>query len=501
MIKINNNLLKATMLLSGFASIAVSCDKETIYVEPEAGVSRLTVSPLSVDMGYGDEVSFTVGIRPVESNVTWESSDPTVAYVDEESYQIIPLGVGEVEITAKAGTFTQTIPVKIHSSIIVGGDVTYMDEGDSSELPNIKILPENTRYTVSSSNSNILSVPDDSRLEVKAIGTGIANLSITTEDAQKATVKVGVASKDNALTARKADAWLYNGNELGHPGYGIVALALQPDGVSYEDGGNWTTDNGKGLFLKIYLNNSLSRLQSGTYTAGTGDFNFYAKGQLSYVISGTSKTGLTAGTLEINESGIAGYVSSNSEVFKVNYSGNISYNTHSYGMSEYQVTVDDKWCDGTSQVCLDTKGTKLYGGATNGWQYRLRNSAKNTYLTLLVYASNDEDPTGNYPFSMGWCDRNRVMVNTGYAFYSSIVIDGKRYHFGDSNTNYSQSHIDISDYSYDGGATLISSISGKIYSTYSEEVSEINETRNIPMVIDVNVKNKTFDVSNNRLAN
>ena len=87
-------------ILSAFAvittSVLVSCsDTTTVYVEPDLGVTRLTVSPLSVTMGYADEVEFLVGVRPVSTEVKWESSDPSIAYVDENN-MIVPLTVGSV---------------------------------------------------------------------------------------------------------------------------------------------------------------------------------------------------------------------------------------------------------------------------------------------------------------------------------------------------------------------------------------------------------------------
>lgn len=478
------------------SALAVSsCKTETVYILPEEGVTRLTVSPVSVTMGYADEMVFTVGIRPGNAVCTWESSDPSIAYVDENN-RIVPLKVGEVEIKASAGFLEQTIPVTIHSSVIIENKSFYLDEGDTSNLPFVRVLPEDMPFTVTSSNTDAVSIPNASALGIRTEGSGLSTITIETEDGQKGSFQVGVAAKDNVINAAKADGYFYEGASLGHAGYGIVALALQPSGVTYADGGEWSGD-GKALFLKLYQDSSLGELPNGEYTAGTGAYNFFASGSASYVIDGDAKTAITAGTLNITDSGITGYVSSSNDVYKISFSGKRTQKNHYYDMDEYRVDVNDEWCDGTCQVCLDPNGTKIFGGATNGWQYKLANSASNTYLMLLLYASNNEDPTGSYPLSMGWCDRNRLMVNSGYAYYSSLRINGTRYTF---NANTASDVINISDYE-DNSTTLTTTITGQITTNYTQSVSEIAETRTIPLIITVNVDKKVFNVSSSRMTN
>lgn len=500
----NKILCAAALCLAALAATSCKTDKETVYITPDDGISRFTVSPLKVTMGCADDVEFLVAVRPGNTAYTWESSDPSIAYVDENDH-IVALEVGEVELTATAGDYSQTIPVSIHSSVIVNTSGTvYVDEGDSSDLSFVQVVPATMPFTVTSSNPAVVNIPDETALGFKAEGSGLSTITITAEDGQKASFQMGVAAADNVINATAADAYYYPGAKLGHEGYDIVALALQPSGVTYTDGGTWDASNGKGVFLKLFKSSSYTNLPDGEYTAGTGDHNFYATNTMSYVIDGTTKTALTAGSLSITDSGISGYVSSNNAVFKVNFSGKLTRYEHEL-IPDIVIDINNEWADGTSQMWYDSaaNGT-IWGGYTGTHQFKIANSASNTNLLMMLWPKDADDPSDSYTFQTTGSPYNGKGQVTGGSQTSY-----SRFRNG-STTNYQllgTSSLNISDFKIvsgnktTSGSTVSATMKGTINSSMTSSVSEINETQTVPIIINLDVEDLIFTVVTSRITN
>lgn len=504
--KLKSQIIYGFAALSALAFTSVSCsDTTTVYVEPDLGVTRLTVSPLSVTMGYADEVEFLVGVRPVSTEVKWESSDPSIAYVDENN-MIVPLTVGSVEITATAGEYKQVIPVNIHSSVIVDVASFYMDEGQTSDMSYVQVLPETMNFKVTSSNTNAVTIPNESRLGLVAAGNGFSTITVTAEDGQKATFNVGVAALDNVLNVSKADAYVYEGSYLNHGGYDVVALALMPSGASYTDGGTWDTGSGKGIFLKLRKSATEASLPLGEYTPGTGDMNFYATNTMSYVIEGSSKTALTGGSVNIAANSISGYISSNSSVYKVVYSGSISEKKHTWGETSKTINMNNAWADGTNSMWYDTAANgSIWGGYTGTHQFRIGNSAANTFLLLFCWPKNNDDPSDTYSFTTASPYNGRGQVTAdGAGTYSRLRLTDS----GTTNNpiTAATSSLTISDFKVvsgakaDRNAKVTVTMTGTINVVQQVAVSEVNETQYIPVTINLNIKDLEFTQVTSRIT-
>lgn len=314
---------------------------------------------------------------------------------------------------------------------------------------------------------------------------------------------MGVASAENTINANAADAYYYTGANLGHEAYDIVALALQPTGVTYTDGGTWDASNGKGVFLKLYMDSGYASLPTGEYTAGTSDHNFYATNTMSYVISGNTKTAITSGKFEYTDNGISGYLQSSNSVFKVSFSGKLTRYDHEFETG-LVIDMNNEWANGTSQMWFDSSSSgSIWGGYTGTHQFKIANSASNTNLLMMLWPLDEADPSGSYTFQV-----------TGSPY------NGKGQVTGGSQTTYSRfrngsttncqllgtSSLVISDFTIvsgsktTSGSTVSATFKGTVYSSMSSSVSEINENQTIPITINIDVENLNFTVVTSRIT-
>lgn len=476
--------------LFGIAALsfgACNDDSEVIYRDSETDdtvVTRLNVSPRSVTMGFAEEREFTVAVRPVAAQITWESSDPSIAYVDENN-KIVPVGRGEVEITAKAGALTDKVSLKIHSSI-VSEACTFMNSGETSAVPTLQVLPEGTPYTITSSNEEAVSVAGN---QVKAVSAGISMLNIKTDDGQEANIPIGIVDDAHTVTAAKAEAYSYKGDVLGHAPYDISALTLAPVGASYADGGTWS-GTGSGLFLKLYRNAAQASIPDGTYTAGTSVFNFFTEGK-SYVIDAATgtKEEISYGKVEIAADGVSAKVITGSHAWSFNFSGTRTETPHHY---EYESLTDSytnaDFPNGT--VDIDHKGEYFYGGVGNAWRFRLR-FADNTYIQIHIWARKVNEVAAEYPVDGGWCSPGTIGA-MGYGYTSLWNHYGNAY-FKSGGTLQTPGFARTTE-----GDTKYVTLGFKGALTYSasESVAEIGESRSVPGTVNLDVTDYKFQVAN-----
>lgn len=460
---------------------AVSCSTETEFIYPEQGISRLTVSPRSVEMGFADEVSFTVAVRPGDTEYVWESSDASVAYVDEND-RIVPVGTGAVTFTCSAGDFVQTVEAVIRPSVVVSRDYVYIDAGQSSSMDFVKVLPEGTACKVTSADEGVVSVPDDAKLGFEAVAAGIAEVTVTAGEENPVTGKftVAVAGTDKVITAAAADEYFYGGAVLGHPVYGVSALALKASGVEYADGGEWS-GAGTGLFLKLYnpsRGTEYAAAPAGKYTAGESEYSFYTDN--SYIIDAETgtKTNITEGELEISDNGVSGYITAGSDIYKVEYTGARTGREHVYTYDS--VTYDYTGADFTtsSYLCIDHNGTVYYGGITNVWVWYLALSGDD-YLQLVFRTEDTDDPQGTFPvvdsyFSPATC------VAMGWGTSTKIKVGGVESYI-------SSGTVSVLNYVYDATYPK-ADLKGTFYGTCADSIVEIGESRNIPFTVNLNAE-------------
>jgi len=475
--------------LFGIAALSFgACDDndEVIYKEnPTDGpvVSRLNVSPRNVTMGFIDQKEFAVAVRPVDTPITWESSDPSIAYVDENN-KIVPVTCGEVEITAKAGTLTDKVTLKIHSSIVLES-YEFMESGQTSAVPTLQVFPEGTPYTITSSNEEVVSV---SGTQVRGAAAGISTLNIKTDDGQEENITIGIVDNAHTVTATKAEAYSYKGNVLGHADYDISALTLAPASATYADGGTWS-GTGSGLFLKLFRNAAQASIPDGTYTPGTSNFNYFTEGK-SYVIDAETgtKEAVSYGNVEIAANGVTAKLITETHAWNFTFSGTRTETPHHY---EYEsLNYDYTNADfPTGTVDIDHTGVYFYGGYGNGWRFRLR-FENNTYIQLMLWSKITNEIATEYPLNNGFCTKGTIGImgwgtTSMWNRYGSVFFSG-------GTTFQTPGFARTTE---DGTKYVTLGFKGSLTYNASESVAEIGETRNIPATVNLDVTDYKFRVT------
>ena len=115
----------------GTAIITVTTDDGAFTDSCEVTVIRdltgVVVSPKTLDITIGGTALLTATVQPSDASnkhVSWESSDPTIATVDQNG-MVTALKLGTVTITATAGDgqFTDTATVRVVPVVHTGGSV------------------------------------------------------------------------------------------------------------------------------------------------------------------------------------------------------------------------------------------------------------------------------------------------------------------------------------------------------------------------------------------
>lgn len=485
---LNKIWLSALFGIAALSFGACNDNDEVIYRDSETDgpvVTRLNVSPRNVTMGFVEEKEFVVAVRPVSTKIEWESSDPAIAYVDENN-KIVPVGCGEVEITAKAGDLTDKVSLTIHSSV-VADPYAFMDGGQTSAVPTLQVFPEGTPYTITSSDDEVVSVSGE---QVTAVSAGVATLSIETDDGQGKDITIGVADAAHTVTATKAVAFSYKGDVLGHAAYDISALTLAPASATYADGGQWS-GSGSGLFLKLYRSATQASIPNGSYTPGTSEFNYFTNGT-SYVIdveSGT-KQNVSYGDVEIKENGVSAKLITSTHAWIFNFSGTRTESPHHYESESATYNYTNADFKATGTVAIDHKGQLFYGGYGNGWRFQLP-FPDNKYIQIMLWSKQVNSIAAEYPLDKGFCTQGTIGI-MGWGTTSMWNRYGNAY-FSGGTTFQTPGFVRTTE-----GGTKYVTLGFKGAFTYngSESVAEIGESRNVPVTVNLDVTDYKFRVTN-----
>lgn len=284
-----------------------------------------------------------------------------------------------------------------------------------------------------------------------------------------------------------ADAFSYDGGPLGHSAYNINVLALQAGGATYADGGTWS-GSGTGLFLKLYTDVKYETIPAGTYTSGTGDFNYYTGGR-SYIVDAESGThyNINNGDVEITESGVsAKLITADNNAWSFTYSGTISETSHAYPYDSltYDFTNDSF---GSGTVAIDHNGTLFYGGYNNGWRFRLmEKEASSHYVQIVVWTEETDKLADTYPLNNGFCAKGTINI-MGYGT-TSLYYGGSNVYFN-GGTEFKTPGFNRE------GNTVTVGFQGTFNANGSESVSEIGESRTVPITYNLDVTGFAFTVN------
>jgi uncharacterized protein (TIGR02145 family) len=172
-------------------------------------VTGVTLNKTSYEMTEGDEVNLVAQITPnnaTNKNVTWTSSNSTVASVVDGKVTAIKAGAAMITVKTEDGGKTATCEITVNAktcpvtSVSLDRTAIELTEGDELTL-NATITPDNAtnkNVTWISSNTSVATVDNG---KVTAHKSGFATIIVTTEDGGKtATCEIMVNSKTVVVT-------------------------------------------------------------------------------------------------------------------------------------------------------------------------------------------------------------------------------------------------------------------------------------------------------------
>ena len=188
---------KVTALKAGKATITVRTDDggktATCEVTVNAKVypvTGVTLDKTSASLTEGDELTLTAIVTPdnaTNKNVTWSSSNPSVASVSNGKVTALKAGKTTITVKTEDGGKTATCEVTVNAKVYPVTGVTLdkssvtLTEGDELTLT-ATINPDNAtnkNVTWLSSNSSVASVSNG---KVTALKAGKATITVKTED-------------------------------------------------------------------------------------------------------------------------------------------------------------------------------------------------------------------------------------------------------------------------------------------------------------------------------
>ena len=230
---------------------ATAVDGSSVYatcvvhvVNPVSGIS---VTPTSSRILIGDSVMLTANITPDNAtvrNVTWTSSDPSIATVDEQG-EVVGIAAGKVKITATSTDGNNvkgvawvyvTSPINI-SSLRINSSSIYMLNGKSRQLSVIVRPVTNTdSYTWYSSDTGIVTVNQQG--VITTVGPGTADVYVLSNNSSvEATCKVhSLALSSTGITLEQYDSYYLTviGNDENNP---VVFRSTNPRVATVKEDG------------------------------------------------------------------------------------------------------------------------------------------------------------------------------------------------------------------------------------------------------------------------
>ena len=167
-------------------------------------VSGVTLVKTVMELTEGDEATLTATVAPenaTNKNVSWSSSDASVATVNDGKVTAVKAGTATITVTTEDGGKTAacevTVRAKVYPVESVSLDKTSLEltEGDEATLT-ATVAPENAtnkNVTWASSDAAVATVDEG---KVTAVKAGTATITVTTEDGGKtAACSVTVSAK------------------------------------------------------------------------------------------------------------------------------------------------------------------------------------------------------------------------------------------------------------------------------------------------------------------
>ncbi len=206
----------------------VTVTKKPEEQKPASAVTKVTLNPTSLTMKVGEEKTITPkvevsqGTGTPDKNVTWASSDPTVAAVAGGKVTAKKAGKATITATAnngKQGTCTVTVNpapnpttnVAVESITLSRSSVS-INKGKTYTLKATINPSSATDQTLNwtSSNRKIATVENG---KVKAVAKGTATITVTSKNGKKATCKVTVKVPAKSVSVSTTKLYIAKGKK------------------------------------------------------------------------------------------------------------------------------------------------------------------------------------------------------------------------------------------------------------------------------------------------
>ena len=198
---------KVTAVGKGSATITVTTEDGkytatcTVKVSPApVAANGVTLTPDKTTLNVGEKQTLTATVLPADATnktVTWASSDPAVATVENGVVTAVGKGTATITVTTANGGYTATCEVTVKlpvSAVTLSETSTALVVDDTKQLT-ATVAPANaddSTVTWKSGNTNVATV--DQTGKVTAVGVGTTTITATA-GGKSATCKITVTAK------------------------------------------------------------------------------------------------------------------------------------------------------------------------------------------------------------------------------------------------------------------------------------------------------------------
>lgn len=216
-----------TICVKDNPAIHTTCLVTVLAVEPES----ISLDKSSVELIEGEQTTLTAVVSPgtaSNKNITWSSSDETVAVVTDGVIKGLGAGTAIITASTECGSKTATCEVTVIAPVVsvsLNHTLVEMEEGRQITLTAIFYPSNATNQNViwSSSNESIVTVSDG---VITALKPGVAVVSVTTEDGAKtASCQLTISPKVESIILSPTSAKLYEDEILN------IETIILPDGA------------------------------------------------------------------------------------------------------------------------------------------------------------------------------------------------------------------------------------------------------------------------------
>ena len=269
-------------------------------------VTGVTLDKKELTLAVGDTATLTETVVPRDADnkkVTWTSSKPAVATVDEKgNVKAVAAGTATITVKTEDGGFTATCEVTVADQLTPVTGVTLdkktleMETGDKAVLT-ATVAPEgasNKKVSWSSDKADVAKV--DEKGNVTAVTAGTAKITVTTEDGEFTdTCEVTVTAKEvpvEGVSLNKNKLSLVIGDKY------TLAAAVKPMDASNQNV-SWTTSDE--AVATVNENGEVTAVAAGkaTITVTTEDGEQKAVCEVTVTEEAVALTGITVDQEEV----------------------------------------------------------------------------------------------------------------------------------------------------------------------------------------------------------